>query len=55
MKFTDFGVDLDDLMRLNRGVLIPSFAKYRDVDVLAGEKLDQRTKEIMKKKMRVTK
>jgi len=40
MKFTDFGVDLDDLMRLNRGVLIPSFAKYRDVDVLAGEKLD---------------
>lgn len=39
----DYGLDIDDLVKINRGVVTPSFSKYRDVDVLSTVKLDEKT------------
>lgn len=37
------------LINCNKGIVTPSFNKYKNIDILASEKIDERTEKIMQK------
>ncbi len=46
----DYGQDLEELVNREKGVIVPSFTKYRNVDVRANSTIAERTKKILSKK-----
>lgn len=47
--YMDYGIDLEELARRNRGVLTPSFKKDRDVDLRALKFTEDRKKDLVEK------